>query len=148
MAVFDALKLLRFNKIYKVAWGMVWEQVKTPPAGDSKAAVAHLCFIGTLMYAVRYQVALSAGMSDSFAKSMAVVAVSKAGYDTQMEDDIYAVFSLAAGAPEQQYVSELSSVIGLIVGAAKAGHPCAETEISAHLNQLRAQYDLLLAVSG
>jgi hypothetical protein len=145
MAVLDALKLRKFNKTYKAVWQIVWEQVKSPPSDDGTEVVAHLCYVGTLMYAVRYQVALAVGMSDSFAKSMAVIAVSKAGYDSQMEDAIYAVFSIEAAEADKDYVSNLYSAINSIIGAVKAGTSPFDGEIVACLRGLRNKYYSLVA---
>ena len=140
MAVLDALKLLKFNKLYKSVWELVWSQLEQPPSDDNQADVNHLCFVGTMLYAVRYRVALFVGMSDSFSKSMAVVSVSKAGYDTRMEDDIYAVFSAEASDEDRSYAANLYTVIDLIAGAASSGVPCDQADISARLDQLRAEY--------
>jgi hypothetical protein len=140
MAVLDALKLLKFNKLYKSVWGVVWEQIETPLSDDDEDVVNHLCFVGTVMYAVRYRVALSVGMSDSFSKSMAVVAVSKAGYDSRMEDEIYAVFSAESSEENQNYQAALYNLIDLIAESANSRVPCDQADVSARLAQLRADY--------
>jgi hypothetical protein len=140
MAVLDALKLLKFNKLYKSVWELVWSMIGPPPSDDNQAEVNHLCFVGTLLYAVRYRVALFVGMSDSFSKSMAVVAVSKAGYDTGMEDEIYAVFSAEAGDEDRGYAANLYTLIDLIAGAVSSGVPCDQADVSARLDQLGADY--------
>lgn len=116
MAVFDALKTLKFNKSYKRVWDIVWAEVEEPPSVHSEV-VTHLCFVGTLMYATRYQVGLSVGMSDTFAKSLAVLAIGKAGYDEEMEDMIYGVFSNEANERTQEYVSRLYATINQIINS-------------------------------
>ncbi len=145
MAVLDALKLFKFNKAYKAVWDVVWQHVQTPPSGEDREVVEHLCFVGTLIYAVRYRVALSVGMSETFAKSMALIAVGKAGYDAQMEDDICTVFSSEAGDAEKAYTGKLFGVIEEILRPAGTGGFCEDDELSVRFDQLRAQYSLLLA---
>ena len=145
MAVLDALKLLKFNKLYKSVWGVVWTQIEVPLSDEDEDVVNHLCFAGTLLYAVRYRVALAVGMSDSFSKSMAVVAVSKAGYDSRMEDDIYAVFSAEASEEKSGYVASLYALVDLMTDAARIGTPCDQVDMGHRLAQLRTEYSLLLS---
>ncbi len=142
MAVLDALKLFKFNKAYKATWAIVWQHIQSPPSGADREVLEHLCFIGTLIYAVRYRVALSVGMSETFAKSMALIAVGKAGYDTQMEDDICTVFGAEAGDAEKDYAEKLFGVLDEIL---RPGGLCGDTELSAQFDQLRARHSLLPA---
>lgn len=141
MAVLDALKVFKFNKTYKRIWEAVWVQVETPPAVRSEK-ITHLCFVGTLMYATRYQVGLSVGMSDSFAKSLAVLANGKAGYDKEMEDEIYAVFSAEADERATEYVSHLYTAINQVIDRSKTG-PFEEGQEAEIIQGLRAQYGRL-----
>ncbi len=143
MAVRDALKLLKFNKTYKMTWEVVWAQVKTPPSARSEV-ITHLCFIGTLIYAMRYQVGLNVGMSDSFAKTQAVLAIGKAGYDKEMEDVIYAVFSVEADDASKEYVSGLYAAINQMIKSVKTG-ACEEDQAAGIIQDLRAQYERLCA---
>jgi hypothetical protein len=144
MAVFDALKFGRFNKVYNKAWPIVWKQVETPPA-TVEGQVAHLCFVGTLMYAARYQIALHVGMSEGFAKSLAVVAISKSGYDKDMEDEIYAVFSAGADAASTVYVARLYAVMLRILSAVASGDPSVEDRSNVMIVELWSEYERLRA---
>jgi len=143
MAVLDALKVFKFNKTYKMIWESVWVQVETPPSIRSEK-VTHLCFVGTLMYATRYQVGLSVGMSDTFAKSLAVLAIGKAGYDKEMEEEIYAVFSAEADGMSKEYVAHLYAAINQIIDRSKTGSTKEDQE-SGIIQNLRSQYERLRA---
>jgi hypothetical protein len=139
MAVFDALKVGRFNKVYRRVWPIVWKQVETPPATVAEQ-VAHLCFVGTLIYACRYQVALHVGMSDGFAKSLAVVAISKSGYDKDMEDEIYGVFSIEADTAAKMYVANLYTALLRVLEVAASDEPAIEDHSTAMIADLWSQY--------
>lgn len=142
MAVLDALKLLKFNKLYNKTWGSVWSLVKTPPQ-DGADVVAHLCFVGTLIYATRYQVGLSVGMDDGFARTLAVMAVSKSGYDKEMEDTIYAVFSVEAGPPALTYVSALYEGVNRVIAEARKPGSSGGESLEAMINELKSHFERL-----
>ena len=142
MAVLDALKLFKFNKLYNKTWGPVWTLVKTPPPSEAEG-VAHLCFVGTLMYAIRYQVGLSVGMDDGFAKTLAVMAISKSGYDQEMEDAIYAVFSAEAGPAARAYTAALYDGVNRVIAGARNPGSFGGEGLEALIDELKSRYEQL-----
>lgn len=142
MAIRDALKLLKFNKLYNKTWSPVWELVKAPPE-DGADVVVHLCFVGTLIYAIRYQVALKVGMDDGFAKTLAVMAISKTGYDREMEDIIYAVFSVEANPASAAYVSALYDCVNRVITDARQPGSSGGESLDAMLRALKSHYESL-----
>ena len=120
MALSDIFKSRKSNKIHQQVWPIIWDRVKTPPADDAAARELHAVFVGTLLYATRYQAAIAAGMEDSIAKTVALHVVSQANFDEQMRDRVLSVFSANAEDGAAEYAATLSSLMAAIVGRAKS----------------------------
>ena len=139
MAIRDALRLRKFNKLYNQVWALVWERAQAiSPAEEN--AVAHLCFVGTLIYGVRYQVGLKVGMDESFARTLAIMAIDKAGYDKDMEDAVNQVFSGAADDAAKAYVSPLYAWISAVIEGARHPESAAGEGLHEELEKLWSCY--------
>jgi len=125
MAIADLFRTRKSNRVHRQVWKVLWERVKTPPAGDAGARELHAVFVGTLLYASRYQAALAAGMEQSTAKTIALQAVAGANFDGQMRDQVLSVFAANPEPRADDYAVTLQRVVADLVErtGARGGAP-------------------------
>jgi hypothetical protein len=121
MAFSDIFKTRKSSKIHKNAWQAIWNRVKTPAAGDAAARELHVVFVGTLLYATRYQAALAAGMEETIARTVALQVVAQASFDQPMRDRVLSVFSASAKDRTSEFAATLNSLVAAVVERAGAG---------------------------
>ncbi len=128
MALFDLFRTRKANRIHQQVWEILWERVKTPPTGDAGARELHAVFVGTLLYATRYQAALASGMEETIAKTIALQNVAQANFDEQMRDQVLSVFSAKPENRAADYAATLHRLMATLVDQTKTSGRAPEGE--------------------
>ena len=119
MALFDLFRARKASKLHQQVWELLWERVKTPPTGDANARELHAVFVGTLLFATRYQAALASGMEETIAKTVALQDVAQANFDEQMRDQVLSVFSAKPEGRSADYAATLHRLMAALVDQTK-----------------------------
>lgn len=144
MSILDLFKTRKYNKINDHTWTAIWGAVKTPPSDDASERDLYPVFVGTLLYATRYQAALAAGMEETVAVSVALAVVGKANFDAAMEDQILTVFSADPQNRAAGYAAALNAQVAVVAGMAKtSGAVPSGGQVDAALEEIRGLAGLL-----
>lgn len=118
MALKDIFRTRTANRLHKHAWAAIWDQVRDAPEEEEGAKLLHVTFVGTLLFATRYQAALAVGMDDTIARGAAMEVVANAGYEGNLRDDVLLGFTRDGNAPGA-YPAALLPLVDRVVSEAR-----------------------------